>query len=108
MLTRSPRAIQYVLDHAPHLLQARASLDAGHASRSVEALHKTRVALESVTVANARLGVALRPGPTNPSPAEAYVEVRTIFDATYTEVFGAPMPGRLWQDGLRLAFGSRR
>ena len=86
---------KYVLDHAPHLAQVRASLDAGRASLSVEGLHKTRVALESVTVAHARLAVAL-------GAAEVYGEVRNVLDADYTEVFGAPTPGRLVLGGLRL------
>lgn len=95
---------KYVLDHAPHLLQWRASIDAGHATLSVEALHKTRVGLDAVTVANARLGVALRPWP-EAAPAVVYLEARNVFDATYTEVFGAPMPGRLWLAGVRVRLG---
>jgi outer membrane receptor protein involved in Fe transport len=95
---------KYVLDHSPHLIQGRAALEIGRALLTVEALHKTRVALASVTVANARLAVAPRAWADAP-PVEVYVEARNVFDAQYTEVFGAPMPGRLWLAGLRLRLG---
>ena len=94
---------KYVLDHAPHLAQAQASLDAGRAQVSVEALHKTRVGSPSVTVANARLAASV--GRVAPD-ISLYVEARNVFDATYTEVFGAPMPGRLWLGGARMRFGA--
>jgi outer membrane receptor protein involved in Fe transport len=95
---------KYVLDHSPHLVQGRAAAEAGRALLSVEALHKTRVGLDAVTVAHARLALALRPHADGP-PAQVYVEARNAFDARYTEVFGAPMPGRLWLAGLRLRLG---
>ena len=96
---------KYVLDHSPHLVQGRAAVEAGHALLSVEALHKTRLALDAVTVAHARLALGLRPHADRP-PAQVYVEARNVFDARYTEVFGAPMPGRLWLAGLRLRLGA--
>lgn len=89
---------KYVLDHAPHLAQARAALDAGRLRLAVEGLHKTRVALESFTVVHARLGAVVG----RSVPVEVFGEVRNAFDERYTEVFGAPMPGRLWLGGLRL------
>ena len=62
---------------------------------SAEVLHKTRVERDAVTVANGRLAARMR-------QAEVFAEVRNAFDATYTEVFGAPMPGRVWLGGVRL------
>ncbi len=93
---------KYVLDHAPHLVQGRASLEAGRAVVSVEGLHKTRVGQESVTVVHARLAADVGGGR---APVEAFGEVRNVFDARYAEVFGAPMPGRVWLAGLRLTVG---
>ena len=91
----APGDFRYALDHSPHLVQGRASLDVLRATASAEVLHKTRVERDAVTVANARLAVRL-------SRAEVFGEVRNAFDATYTEVFGAPMPGRVWLGGVRL------
>ena len=98
---------RYVLDHSPHLVQGRAVATVGQLEATVEGLHKTRVEQDAVTVANARLAVALgRLG--GVSQAEVFGEVRNAFDATYTEVFGAPMPGRLWLGGVRVALGDAR
>ncbi len=91
----APGDFRYALDHSPHLVQTRASLDVSQATASAEVLHKTRVEQDAVTVANARL--AARVG-----TAEVFGEVRNAFDATYTEVFGAPMPGRVWLGGVRV------
>ena len=92
---------KYVLDHSPHLLQARAALDAGRLRASVEGLSKTRVEADGFTVVHARLG-AFVPAIPFLGELEAYVEVRNVFDADYAEVFGAPMPGRLPLVGVRL------
>ena len=89
---------KYVLDHAPHLAQVRAALDVGRVTASVEGLHKTRVAAEAFTVVHLRVGA--RAG-----RAEVFAEVRNVFDVRYAEVFGAPMPGRVFLGGLRVRFG---
>ena len=102
-----PGDFRYVLDHSPHLVQGRATATLGQVETTVEAIHKTRVEQDAVTVANARLAVALG-GSGGVSAAEVFGEVRNAFDATYTEVFGAPMPGRLWLGGVRLALGEGR
>ena len=92
---------KYVLDHSPHLVQARAALDAGRLRASVEGLGKTRVAADGFAVVHARLGAFVPPIPLL-GELEAYVEVRNVFDVDYAEVFGAPMPGRLPLVGVRL------
>ena len=92
---------RYVLDHSPHLVQGRTVVTLGRAEATVEALHKTRVERDAVTVANARLAVSLG----GASRVAVHGEVRNAFDARYTEVFGAPMPGRLWLGGVRLDLG---
>ncbi len=98
---------RYVLDHSPHLVQGRAVATWGRAEATVEALHKTRVERAAVTVAHARLAVAL--GRVGAGPAvEVHGEVRNAFDARYTEVFGAPMPGRVWLGGVRVSLGDAR
>ena len=95
---------RYVLDHSPHLLQGRAVAQFGRATATVEALHKTRVEQDAVTVANARLAVAVG-ALGGASRVEVHGEVRNAFGASYTEVFGAPMPGRVWLGGVRVDVG---
>lgn len=90
---------KYVLDHAPHLWQLRAAAEAGSAVLAVEGLHKTRLALDGVSVVHAQLAVAV---PGTSGALRLSGEVRNVFDARYTEVFGAPMPGRWASVGLRL------
>ena len=97
---------RYVLDHSPHLVQGRAVATLGRAEATVEGLHKTRVEQGAVTVANARLAVAL--GGVRGAKVAVHGEVRNVFDARYTEVFGAPMPGRVWLGGVRVALGEVR
>ena len=94
---------RYVLDHSPHLVQGRAVATLGRAEVAVEGLHKTRVGRDAVTVANARLAAGL--GRVGRAGVTVSGEVRNAFDATYTEVFGAPMPGRVWLGGLRVDLG---
>lgn len=93
---------KYVFDHAPHLVQARAALDAGPVRGTVETVHKARLAPAlGFTVFNARLAVVNVIGG---SPVEVFGEVRNVFDERYTEVFGAPMPGRFGLAGVSVRF----
>ena len=98
----APTDFRYALSHNPHLTQARAAAVFGRTTLTLEGLHKTRVDRDDVALVNARL--ALRVGPPR-RLVEVTGEVRNALDAEYTEVFGAPMPGRTWLVGLRLISG---
>ncbi|MFN3597072.1 MAG: TonB-dependent receptor plug domain-containing protein [Rubricoccaceae bacterium] len=87
---------KYALGHAPHRLLARARGTSGRAEAALEALYTARVALPSYGLANVRLGYRLAPA------VRAHLDVRNVTGTVYTEVFGAPMPGRTWLAGLRL------
>ncbi len=95
----APNDFRYALSYSPHLVQARASAEAGRVAASAELVHKTRVERAAVTVVHLR--VAARAS----RAAEVFGEVRNALDARYTEVFGAPMPGRVWLGGARLTLG---
>ena len=100
--TLDPSDLKYVLDHSPHLVQARAALDVGALRLAVEGLSKSRVGADGVSVVHARLGAVVPETVAFVGGLEAYVEVRNVFDVRYAEVFGAPMPGRLPLVGVRL------
>ncbi|MEL6614618.1 MAG: TonB-dependent receptor, partial [Bacteroidota bacterium] len=94
---------KYALSHAPHLVQARVALRAGGLTVGVDGLHKTRLGdLSAVTVASVEASAAL-PLALGGARLEAVGLVRNAGDEEYAEVFGAPMPGRTWHLGLRLA-----
>ncbi|GAB5536398.1 MAG: TonB-dependent receptor plug domain-containing protein [Rubricoccaceae bacterium] len=94
---------KYVLDHSPHLVQGRVALDVNLLRLSVEGLSKTRVApTEGFTVVHGRIGAVVPRRIDFVGGLEAYIEVRNVFDVQYSEVFGAPMPGRLPLVGIRL------
>ena len=94
---------KYVLDHSPHLVQGRAALDVTLLRLSVEGLSKTRVEpAAGFTVVHGRIGLVVPHQIDFVGGLEVYGEVRNVFDVQYTEVFGAPMPGRLLLVGIRL------
>ena len=92
---------KYALGHAPHLAQARVSVASGGLTLGVDGLYKTRLAdLPAVAVADVRASFAL---PGRGARIALTGEVRNVGDREYAEVFGAPMPGRTWHLGVRLA-----
>lgn len=92
--------LKYALTQARHLVQGSATLGRGPLSLGVQALWKDRLIGDSYGVVHAQVGYALYAG------RQRFVltaEVRNLFDKTYAEVFDAPMPGRWWLVGLRVA-----
>ena len=90
---------KYALRRSPHLAQARASLDAGRLRASLAGLYKARVDLDDYGWLDARLGLAVG----RARQGLVYAELRNVADAEVAEVFGAPLPGRTWLVGVRLA-----
>lgn len=92
--------LKYALTQARHLLQGAASLSRERWSLGVQALWKDRLEGESYGVVHARAGYRLLSGRQR---LTLTAEVRNLFDKAYAEIFDAPMPGRWWLVGLRLA-----
>ncbi|GIV58150.1 MAG: hypothetical protein KatS3mg042_1063 [Rhodothermaceae bacterium] len=91
---------KYALTNARHLGQATLAVDAGAATLSVQALAKERLAGDAYEVVHLRAAYRL---PAGRARLTLSAEVRNVFGVRYAEVFDAPMPGRWWLLGLRLA-----
>ncbi|MEM1126506.1 MAG: TonB-dependent receptor [Bacteroidota bacterium] len=95
---------KYALTSARHLLQGTATLEAGAFALGVQALWKDRrfdneYGADDYGVVHARLAYQVLRTRYRLSLSG---EVRNLFDATYAEIFRAPMPGRWFVVGLRL------
>ena len=96
---QSPDAYKYGLNSARHHVQGSASLNTGPVTLGLQGLWKDRLrALEGPTaptdrygVVHGRLGYRVQVGG---APVTLSAEVRNLFDADYTEIFDAPLPGR--------------
>jgi iron complex outermembrane receptor protein len=96
---RAPADYKYGLNNARHHVQGSASLRTGPVTLGLQGLWKDRlrdvdgptVPTDRYGVVHGRLGYRVQVGG---APVTLSAEVRNIFDADYTEVFDAPMPGR--------------
>ncbi len=100
--TQPGAVYKYALGHAPHLVHVRVSFQQGALRVGVDGLWKDRLDLPSIAVADVQLGIAF--GRVGPARGEAVVSVRNVTNELYTEVFGAPMPGRTATGGVKLRF----
>jgi iron complex outermembrane receptor protein len=94
-----PSTYKYGLNSARHHVKGRASLRAGPVTLGLQGLWKDRLRdvdgptapTDRYGVAHGRLGYRVQVGG---AAVTLSGEVRNLFDADYTEVFDAPMPGR--------------
>jgi outer membrane cobalamin receptor len=91
---------KYALTNARHIVQANAAVTRGPVLLGLQALWKDRLTGASYGVIDVRVGYSL---PLGRQRLALTAEVRNLFDTDYTEVFGAPMPGRWWLVGVRLS-----
>lgn len=96
---------KYALTSARHLVQGSASVRTGSVTLGVQGLWKDRLkdtglATPSYGVVHTRLAYDTRLGGTQLTLSG---ELRNVFDANYSEVFDAPMPGRTLLVGATVA-----
>ena len=99
---RDPADLKYALTHSRHHLRGSVTAGLGGASLGVQAFWKERLSGETYGVVHARAGYEV---PLAGARLGLQAEVQNLFDEAYAEVFGAPMPGRRWLLGVRLALG---
>lgn len=90
---------KYALTSARQLGQATATWTAGGWMVTGRGLWKDRRARDGYAVVDARLARRWALGRQHLTLS---AEVRNVLDAAYSDVFGAPMPGRWWLLGLRV------
>ena len=96
---QAPADYKYGLNSARHHVQGSASLSTGPATLGLQGVWKDRLRnVEGPTaptdrygVVHGRLGYRVQVGG---APVILSAEVRNLFDADYTEIFDAPLPGR--------------
>jgi outer membrane cobalamin receptor len=91
-------SFKYALAHARHLLQSTLTVRRGRITVGGRGLYKDPIDGESYLVAHLRAGFV---PPLASGRLTLEGELRNVFDATYTDIFDAPMPGRWWLAGLR-------
>ncbi|MFW5973229.1 MAG: TonB-dependent receptor plug domain-containing protein [Bacteroidota bacterium] len=91
---------KYALVHARHIAQGYSSVDYGRTSLGVQVMWKQPMEGDAFAVTNLRGRLSL---PFAAERLSVTAELRNAFDRAYSEVFDAPMPGRWWVFGLRLA-----
>ena len=91
---------KYALTNARHLFQAHAAFDVRALSFGTQMLWKDRLEGSSYSVVSVRAGYRLDLGRQR---LGLFSEIRNLFDTDYAEIFDAPMPGRWWLFGVRLA-----
>jgi vitamin B12 transporter len=99
----------YISSHARHLLTTNWILSAGGLDFAVNGLYKVRNARfaesigseleESYSLWNVRVGHSIT------DQFGIQVQIHNVFDATYQDILGAPMPGRWFMAGI--SFGIR-
>lgn len=91
-------SFKYALTHARHLQQTTLSLRRGRVELGGRGLYKDPIDGDPYFVAHLRAGFA---PPISAGRLTIEGELRNVFDASYADVFDAPMPGRWWLAGLR-------
>jgi len=105
---RAPADYKYGLNSARHHVQGSASLRTGPVTLGLQGVWKERLRdVEGPTaptdrygVTHGRLGYRVQVGG---APVTLSAEVRNLFDADYTEIFDAPLPGRTLLVGATVA-----
>lgn len=89
---------KYVLTNARHIAQFALTYSAGASFGGLQALHRDPLDGDAYTVVHARAGYSLDAGT---GRLQFSVELRNLFDRTYSEVFDAPALPRWWLLRLR-------
>jgi outer membrane cobalamin receptor len=90
---------KYALTSARHLVQGTLRARIGNVTGSARGLWKERRQRSSYGVVHSRVAYAV---PTWGERLGLSLEVRNLFDADYSDIFNAPMPGRWWIVGVEL------
>lgn len=90
-------SFKYALTHARHLLQSALALRQGPFEIGGRGLYKDPIDGDAYFVAHLRAGYV---HPVPPGRLTISTELRNVFDASYSDVFDAPMPRRWWMAGI--------
>ncbi len=84
---------KYALTNARHIAQLAMTFSSGKSFGGLQALYRDPLAGDAYTVVHVRTGYALNAGT---GILQGSVELRNLFDRTYSEVFDAPSLPRWW------------